>query len=87
MIKHGQKLIDASYKLAAIPGVVNVLAGSPLPSERPVVDDSFDVGIIMVFENSDALHQYLENPIHKKATAEILAPLSERILIYDVVVE
>ena len=82
-----QKLIDASYKLISLPGVVNVLAGPPLPSERPVVDDSFDVGIIMVLENSDALQQYLENPVHKKAIAEVLSPLTERILIYDVVVE
>src|SRR5688500_16681248 len=44
-----QKLIDAAPRLREIPGVVDVYAGPPIPSERPVVDSSYDVGIILFF--------------------------------------
>lgn len=80
-----QKLIDASYRLASIPGVVRVHAGQTLPSERPVVDDSFDVGIVIVLENEAALPLYLEHPLHKELLATVLQPLTERVLIYDVI--
>src|SRR5687768_13061341 len=44
-----QKLIDGAPRLREIPGVVDVYAGPPIPSDRPVVDSSYDVGIIVFF--------------------------------------
>ena len=82
-----KKVIEASFGLRSIPGVVDVHAGPPLPSERPVVDDSFDVGVVIVLEDQTALSRYLGHPTHKAAVAEVLGPLSERILIYDIVEE
>lgn len=80
-----RKLIEASYSLTSIPGVVRVHAGTTLPSDRPVVDDSFDVGIVIVLENEEALPAYLENPAHKELVAAVLQPLTSRVLIYDIV--
>ena len=80
-------LIEATFNLRSIPGVLRVHAGTPLASDRPIVDDSFDVGIIIVLENREALQPYLDHPAHTEAVREILAPLTERILIYDVLEE
>ena len=79
-----RQLIDASYKLQSIPGVLEVHAGSAFPSERPIVDDSFDVGIVFVLKDREALAAYLENPTHKQVVATVLKPLAARVLIYDI---
>jgi hypothetical protein len=78
-----QKLMDASHTFTSIPGVAAVSAGTPLPSTRPVVDSSFDVGVVIEFDNEAALHAYEQNPIHQKAVAEVLRPLTRKIVIYD----
>ena len=79
------KLISVSRSLGNIPGVVSVSVGRVLPSERPVVDSSFDVAMVLTFKDKEALAAYLEHPEHKKATKETLEPLVKKILIYDFV--
>lgn len=84
-LKARKRLIDVSRHLLSIPGVVSVKAGQVLPSERKVVDNSFDVAIIISFTDIKALHTYQNNPIHQKAIKETLIPLTKRVLIYDFV--
>ena len=79
-----QKLIDESDKFRKIPGVVSVTAGRAIPSTRPVVDSSFDVGVIITFKDEAALKAYETNPIHVKAVKDVLKPLSAKLLIYDI---
>jgi len=78
-----QRIIDASQDLRKIPGVVSVTAGHPIPSTRPVVDSSYDVGIIITFRDEAALRAYETNSIHVKARNEILRPLTAKLVIYD----
>ena len=52
-------------------------------SDREIVDDSFDVGILIVTKNQEDLQKYLDHPIHQQAKKEVLLPLLERILVYD----
>ena len=66
-----------------IPGVLEARAGVVVASDRKVVDDSFDIGILIVVRDQDALQKYLDHPIHQKAKKEILLPLVERVLVYD----
>ena len=66
-----------------IPGVLNAEAGQVIMSDREIVDDSFDVGILIVTKNQKDLQKYLDHPIHQKAKKEVLLPLVERILVYD----
>lgn len=82
-VEHRQRIIDASYALASIEGLERVRAGVPLASERAVVDDSFDVGLTMVFASQAALQAYQQNPAHKRAQREIMRPLAERVVVYD----
>ncbi|NCC69801.1 MAG: Dabb family protein [Clostridia bacterium] len=77
------QLIAGSKKLEAIPGVLSVQAGTLLASPRPIVDSSYDVGIIMSFASVEAMHAYLQNPLHKQAVHELLLPLTSKVVIYD----
>ena len=52
-------------------------------SDRKIVDDSFDVGILIQVQDEAALQQYLDHPRHQKAKDEILLPLIEKVLVYD----
>ena len=61
--------------------------GRPVPSRRPVVDDSFDLAIIMRFENRRALAAFENHPAHQRAKKEVLQPLARKVLIYDTVLE
>ena len=52
-------------------------------SNRPIVDDSFDLGILVIVKNKDALKHYLNHPIHQQTKQEILLPLVDKIKVYD----
>ena len=78
-----QKLIDVSRSFDGIPGVVTVAAGRAIGSDRPVVDDSFDVAIVMAFRDEAALRAYNDHPAHKKAVEKTLKPLVGKMVIYD----
>lgn len=80
---HINEVIKATQSLKVIPEVQEIRVGEKVLSERPIVDDSFDVGIYMVFSNNEALDAYLVHPLHLEAVRTVLQPLSSKILVYD----
>lgn len=60
-------------------------AGTALKSDRPVVDSTFDLAILITFDSEKALQDYLDHPDHKAAVKDTLQPLVKRILVYDFV--
>ncbi|MCW0219593.1 MAG: Dabb family protein [Prosthecobacter sp.] len=72
---------------AGIPQIQHMSVGQPLPSERSVVDDSFDVGMTLRFANPADLSAYEKHPVHVKAVADTLKPLAAKLLVYDIVTE
>lgn len=82
--EHKKQIIETSRALGNIPGVLSVCAGVPLSSDRPVVDDSFDVGITFVLEDTIALKTYLQRPEHQEAQKKVLQPLVKKVLVYDI---
>ena len=80
---HRQKIIEATQTFRTIPGVIQAEAGNVVESERDIVDDSFDVGILIVTQDRASLKKYLDHPIHQKAKKEVLSPLVKRVLVYD----
>lgn len=77
------KVIETSRELAAIPGVMDLRVGPALPSEREVVDDSFDVGISMSFRNHEDMENYRNHEEHVRRLKEVLLPLCKNIRVYD----
>ena len=78
------KIIEVSKSFRDIPGVLDVQAGKAVASERDIVDDSFDVGILVVVPDERRLAEYLAHPIHQRAKNGVLVPLVEKILVYDI---
>lgn len=80
-----QALLAATNDLRAIPGIKFLDAGTPLASERPIVDDSFDIGLTMRFDSVKSLRAYESDPRHVKKVTEVLKPLTQKIVVYDIV--
>jgi hypothetical protein len=80
---HRAKLIEVSESFRSIPGVRNVHAGPCIPSERPIVDSSFDVAVSLTFSSRADLQRYLDHPAHKAATVSTLKPIVKKITVYD----
>ena len=57
--------------------------GKVIESDRPIVDDSFDVGILVTVSDVERLQEYLDHPIHQNAKRDVLLPLMEKVLVYD----
>jgi hypothetical protein len=78
-----ERIIEASEALTAIPGVVSLKSGRVVASERPIVDSSFDVALIITLTDAAALQAYLSHPLHVSLVENTLKPLVERIQVYD----
>lgn len=80
-----KKLHAAEQQLRTIPGVVSIRHGSPLASERPIVDDSFDVAYIITFDSVSSLRAYDIHPTHTQLVSRLVKPLCRKVLVYDVI--
>ena len=81
--EHRNQIIEISKTFRKIPGVLEVRVGRVIKSDRAIVDDSFDVGILVVVPDAKRLQEYLNHPIHQNAKRDILLPLGEKVLVYD----
>ena len=82
------RLICAAKSLKAdIKEVKSLAVGRALPSDRDVVDDSFDIALVMHFDSKEALASYEQNPVHVKAVTDTLKPLTKKIVVHDIVNE
>ena len=81
--EHRKQIMEVTKSFRGIPGVLDAQAGKAVASERSIVDDSFDVGILVVVENKEALEAYLRHPVHDDAKKKILLPLIDRLVVYD----
>jgi len=81
--EHRRQIVEASRSFRQIPGVLDVRAGEAIESDRDIVDDSFDVAIVLAFADTERLAEYLAHPVHQKAKHDVLLPIVERIVVYD----
>ena len=82
---HRRRIVEVSTTFREIPGVVEVRAGEVVPSERAIVDDSFDVAIFLTFASERDMKAYVEHPRHRAAVKDVLLPLVEKVTVYDFV--
>jgi hypothetical protein len=59
-----QTIADARRLLGAIPGVKGIWLGKPAMTPREVVDNSYDVGLGVVLDDSAAHDVYQTHPLH-----------------------
>ena len=82
--EHQQTLRDAADQLRVIPGLLRVDHGPALPSDRKVVDDSFDIAYVMLFESEQAVRDYDPHPVHRDVADNTIKPLVQKVIVYDV---
>ena len=81
--EHRRRIISESAVLRGIPGVTGLRAGEVIPSDRSIVDSSFDVALIVSFADQAAMQAYLIHPVHMELVEQTLKPLVEKIRVYD----
>ena len=80
---HRNQIIEVSKTFRNIPGVLEVRVGEVIESDRAIVDDSFDVAILVVVPDGKCLQDYLDHPLHQTAKKKVLLPLVEKVFVYD----
>lgn len=69
--------------LRPIPGVLQFHAGRMVPSHRPVVEQSYQVALNLVFAGKQAQDDYQAHPLHVEFVEKVLKPLVKKVTVYD----
>lgn len=66
-----------------IPQIKSLNLGRAIPSNRKIVDDSFDLGIQLQFANQADMETYLTHPKHIAFVKTFVKPKLAKLLVYD----
>jgi hypothetical protein len=64
-------------------GVNDVRVGRPLPVDRPGLEQSFDLGVVVIFRDREALEKFEHDPRRRGALDAVLQPLVRRYTVYN----
>jgi hypothetical protein len=78
-----EQIIEGSKALRSIPGIRDLQVGTAIPSERPIVDDSFSIGLYMRFDSVEGMNAYLTDPRHVQFVDTWVKPHLEKLVVYD----
>ena len=79
-----EELVAGAEKyLRDIPGTLMFHVGRMVGSERPVVDQSYQVALNLVFTDKAAQDAYQVHPQHIEFVEKVFKPNCVRVLIYD----
>jgi hypothetical protein len=82
--KAADELIAGAKKyLAPIPGIIHFHVGKMAASDRPVVDQSYQVALNVVFTNKKAQDDYQVHPLHLEFVEKVLKPNHKKVVVYD----
>ena len=81
--QHIRRIIEIVHQLKEIEEIEELRVGKSIPSKRKIVDDSYDIGLYMIFKNEESMHRYLVHPKHKHAVKTIIKPLTRKIRVHD----
>jgi len=76
-------IAGAKYFLAGIPGVLNFHVGRMSPSQRPVVDQSYQVALNIQFATKEDQDAYQVHPLHLEFVETVFKPNCHRVVVYD----
>ena len=80
-------LLRALRTLRRVRGINEVRFGRPLPGYRPSLEESFDLGVVVIFRNREALEKFQRDQQPEKAIDAMLRPLVRRYSVYNFVNE
>ena len=76
-------LAGANQLLKNIPGVVQFHIGKMAPSHRPVVEQSYQVALNLIFPNQKAQDDYQVHPRHVEFVEKYVRRLVQKVVVYD----
>lgn len=76
-------IAGAKLYLAPIPGIVHFHVGRMAPSHRPVVDQSYQVALNVVFNDKKAQDDYQVHPLHVEFVEKVFKRVCQRVVVYD----
>ena len=77
-------LAGANKLLKNIPGVLQFHAGKMMPSQRPVVEQSYQVALNLIFANKKAEQDdYQAHPQHAEFVEKYVKRLVKKVVVYD----
>jgi hypothetical protein len=76
-------LAGANELLKNIPGLVQFHAGKMAPSHRPVVEQSYQVALNLIFPNKKAQDDYQAHPRHIEFVDKYVRRLVKKVVVYD----
>jgi hypothetical protein len=76
-------LAGAKRYLAPIPGIAHFHAGKMASSHRPVVDQSYQVALNVVFDNKQSQDDYQVHPLHLEFVEQVFKPNCKKVVVYD----
>jgi len=76
-------IAGAEKYLKPIPGVLSYHIGRMVPSPRPVVDQSYQVALNLVFTDKKAQDDYQVHPLHVEFVEKSFKPNCAKVVVYD----
>ncbi len=80
--KDTAKLVDGLIKLSAVKTIRQYHIGKPASTSREVIDGSYAVSWLVLFDNKTDQDHYQNDPIHLKFVEEC-SPLWRNVVVYD----
>jgi hypothetical protein len=80
-------LLRALRTLRRVRGVNDVRVGRSLPVARPDLEQSFDLGVVMIFRDREALEKFERDQRREQAIDAMLRPLVRQYTVYNFVNE
>jgi Stress responsive A/B Barrel Domain len=78
-----QKLIDGLNILIPIPHIREIHIGVPAETFRSVVDRSYDVSLLILFDTAEAQEAYQVDPTHEIFVENYAKPFCSKIVVSD----
>lgn len=69
--------------LKPIPGVLQMHAGKMVGSHRPVVDQTYQVALNLIFPDKKAQDEYQAHPLHVEFVETVFKKTCKKVIVYD----
>jgi hypothetical protein len=76
-------LAGANQYLRPIPGALHFHAGKKSPSHRPVVEQSYQVALNIVFPDKQTQDDYQVHPLHLEFVEKVFKRVCTKVVVYD----
>lgn len=76
-------IAGAEKYLHPIPGILSFHVGRMVPSDRPVVDQSYQVALNITFPDKQTQDEYQKHPSHLEFVEKVFRSNCARVVVYD----